>query len=153
MLTAPPPLFALSGNRLSRVDEGLDFWKDLRSSLDIREDSALMSSICWEIAISMLRYVRFMVSKVGALNPTLPVFSLSNFPLAACRWLSSFSTLSRILRTCFLSLACFSICSGPRFRVLSILEKSGLLRALLNLAISSFLVQTFSISPSISPSA
>ena len=56
-----------------------------------------------------------MVSRVGALGitvrigvyvgpsirthlkPTFPDFSLSNFFLTACRWLSSFSTLSRIL--------------------------------------------------------
>ena len=68
MFTAFPPLFDLSGNRLSRVEEGRDFWKDLRSSLDMREESLLMSSICRAIAMSMLRYVRFMVSRVGALE-------------------------------------------------------------------------------------
>jgi hypothetical protein len=55
MLTAFPPLFDLSGSRLSRVEKGLDFWKDLRSSLDMREDSLLISSICRAIAVSMLR--------------------------------------------------------------------------------------------------
>lgn len=151
MLTAFPPLLGLSSNRVSLAGEDLGLWKDLRSSLDMRDDSLLISSICRAIAMSILRYVRLIVSKVGALKPAFPDFSLSNFLLAACRWLSSFSTLSRMLRTCFLSLACFSTCSGPRFRVLSILAKSGLLRALSNLAISSFLVHAFSISPSISP--
>lgn len=173
MLTAFPPLLDRSGNRLSRVEEGLDFWREFMSSFDKREDSLLMSSICRAIAMSMLRYVRLMVSKVGALEttvrsihagpggsahlkPTFPDFSLSNFFLAACRWLSNFSTLSRMLcrtldgviryctyartRTCFLNLACFSRCSGPRLRVFSILAKSGLFTALLNLTISSFLV-------------
>ena len=55
ILIAFPPLLDLSGNRLSRIVEGLDFWKDLRSSLDMREDSLLMSSICRAIAMSMLR--------------------------------------------------------------------------------------------------
>jgi len=68
MLTAFPLLFDLSGNRLSRVEGGSDFWKDLRSSLDMREDSLLISSICRAIATSMLRYVRLMVSRVGALE-------------------------------------------------------------------------------------
>ena len=31
------------------------------------------------------------------LKPIFPDFSLSNFFLAACRWLSNFSTLSRML--------------------------------------------------------
>lgn len=68
MFTPFPLLFDLSGNRLSLVEGVLDFWKDLRSSLDIREESLLMSSIWRAIAISMLRYVRLMVSKVGALE-------------------------------------------------------------------------------------
>ena len=68
IFTAFPPLFDISGNRLSRAEGGLGFWKDLRSSLDIREESLSMSSICRAIAISMLRYVRLMVSKVGALE-------------------------------------------------------------------------------------
>ena len=55
MFTAFPPLLDLSGNRLSRVEGDLDFWKDLRSSLDMREDSLLISSICRAIAMSMLR--------------------------------------------------------------------------------------------------
>ena len=71
MFTAFPPLLDLSGNRLSRVEEGLDLLMDLRSSLDMREDSLLISSICRAIAISMLRYVRLMVSRVGALKIAL----------------------------------------------------------------------------------
>lgn len=55
MFTAFPPLLDLSGNRLSRVEGDLDFWKDLMSSLDMREDSLLISSICRAIAMSMLR--------------------------------------------------------------------------------------------------
>lgn len=55
MFTAFPPLLDLSGNRLSRVEQGLDLWMDLRSSLDMREDSLFISSICRAIAISMLR--------------------------------------------------------------------------------------------------
>ena len=55
MLTAFPPLPDLSGSLLSRVEVGLDFWRDSRSSLDIREDSLLISSICRVIAMSMLR--------------------------------------------------------------------------------------------------
>jgi len=55
MFIAFPLLFDLSGNRLSREEGDLDFWKDLRSSLDMREDSLLISSICRAIAISILR--------------------------------------------------------------------------------------------------
>jgi len=55
ILTTFPPLPDLSGNLLSRLEEGLDFWRDSRSSLDIREDSLLISSICRAIAMSMLR--------------------------------------------------------------------------------------------------
>jgi hypothetical protein len=68
ILTVLPPLLDLFGNLLSRVEEGLDFWRDLRSSFDMREDSLSMSSICRAIAISMLRYVLLMVSRVGALE-------------------------------------------------------------------------------------
>lgn len=71
MLITLPLLLDLSGNRLSRVEEGLDFWEGLRSSLDMREVSLLMSSFCWATAISILRYVRLMVSKVGALQVTM----------------------------------------------------------------------------------
>ena len=68
MLTAFPLLPDLSGNRVSLAGEDLGLWKDLRSSLDMRDDSLLISSICRAIAMSMLRYVRFIVSKVGALG-------------------------------------------------------------------------------------
>ena len=172
--TGFPPLFDLSGNRLSRAEEDLDFWKDLRSSLDMREERVSISSIRRAIAISMLRYVRLMVSKVGALEVTMRTEiqvdpssfnSLETnfsrfFPLQllfgdlqvtlqliypVTDVLQDMRCMNRCntqapTRTCFLSLACFSKCSGPRFRVFNILAKSGLLKVLLNLAISSFLV-------------
>lgn len=68
MLTAFPLLLGLSGNRASLAGEDLGLWKDLRSSLDMRDDSLLISSICRTIAMSILRYVRLIVSKVGALG-------------------------------------------------------------------------------------
>lgn len=71
MFTVFLPLIDLSGNRLSRDEGDFGFWKDLKSSLDMREDSLLISSICRAIAISILRYVRFMVSRVGALKTVL----------------------------------------------------------------------------------
>jgi len=55
ILTAFPPLLDLSGSLLSRVEVDLDFWRDSRSSLDIREDSLLISSICRVVAMSMFR--------------------------------------------------------------------------------------------------
>lgn len=103
-----------SGKRPSR--DGVNDVEDTsRSSFFRRAESVLTSWACWLSAISMFLYVRFKVSRVGALNVQLayktpdrdriatnriwglPVVASANFFFDACRLSSSFWMRSRIV--------------------------------------------------------
>lgn len=99
-ITADGFLTLDSENRLSREPRTLGD----TSSLLIRCWSLATSPLCCVIEISMLRKVRFTVSKDGAFRLGLPAFNSASLFLEDCRWSSSFCTRSLIvlisLRSC-----------------------------------------------------